>query len=511
MQDSQQKGNVEVTKKTEGSVNIANIKFILEGTSDLGNDVRIEAETNENGVAMFENIPVGTYTVTEDSDSVIAAYLVAEPQEVTVYYTETSKLEFVNTEKEGSIQISKKTEGQLNLEGITFILSGVSDTGRDILLEAVTDENGVANFTNIPVGTYTVTESDETVPTAYLVAEPTEVEVFYNETTTKEIFNDEKKGTIKVTKDSEGKLNIKGIKFILEGTSDSGREIKLEGTTDEKGVVTFENIPIGTYTVTEDEKTAPKAYIIAEKQEVTVVYAKTSNYTFFNDEQKGTVEVTKTTKDNKNIEGITFVLSGTSDTGRKIEIKAKTDKDGKAVFENVPVGTYTVTEDGSTVPTAYLVAEPKSVTVTYAKTTKLTVDNTEKEGTIEVHKRAELDGQVSGIRFILEGKSDSGRDIRIEAVTDANGIAKFEKVPVGTYTITEDGSTVPSAYLTADPQSVTVDYAKTTVANFENKLKPTYPTGDNPHTGETNAPLAGLAIAGLVMVLFVQKKKSKKD
>ena len=46
-------------------------------------------------------------------------------------------------------------------------------------------------------------------------------------------------------------------------------------------------------------------------------------------------------------------------TAAEINVPAVTDKDGVAVFENVPIGTYTITEDGSTVPYGYLVADEK--------------------------------------------------------------------------------------------------------------------------------------------------------
>ena len=75
---------------------------------------------------------------------------------------------FENIEKTGAIQVTKATVGSLNLEGIEFILSGTSDSGRAIELKATTNENGIANFTGVPIGTYVVKENGDTVPTAYL-------------------------------------------------------------------------------------------------------------------------------------------------------------------------------------------------------------------------------------------------------------------------------------------------------------------------------------------------------
>lgn len=78
--------------------------------------------------------------------------------------------------------------------------------------------------------------------------------------------------------------------------SDSGREIKIEATTDENGIATFESIPIGTYEIYEDDSTVPYGYLVADPQEVTVMYAETVDAKFLNQEMTGEVAVHKTTE-----------------------------------------------------------------------------------------------------------------------------------------------------------------------------------------------------------------------
>ena len=213
-----------------------------------------------------------------------------------------------------------------------------------------------------------------------------------------------------------------------------------------------------------------------------------------------------------NIEGIRFILSGVSDTGREIRIEAVTDKDGIAKFENVPIGTYTITEDGSTVPYGYLVAAEKEVTVTYAETVDTDILNAEQTGTIQVHKKTADMTNVEGIRFILSGVSDTGREINIPAITDKDGIAKFENVPIGTYTITEDGSTVPYGYLVADSKQVTVAYAQTVDTDMVNEKAPDTPnTGvtDNDSDGRTALCSVAIILAGAAVLMFSRKKKER--
>ena len=501
-------GSVKVVKTTEGNLNIANIKFVLSGTSDSGREINLEALTDENGIAHFENIPVGNYTISEDGSTVPAAYLVADSKDVTVSQNTETEVSFENVEKVGSVKVVKTTEGNLNIANIKFILSGTSDSGREIDLEALTDENGVANFTNIPVGTYTITEDGSTVPTAYLVADKQTVTVTEAATAEVNIKNEEKTGTIKVHKTTEGNYNIANIKFFLKGTSDSGREINIPAVTDKDGVATFENIPIGTYLIIEDESTVPYGYLVADDREVTVTYAETVDETVLNLEKTGAVKIHKTTEGNFNIEGITFILSGKSDTGRDIEIKAVTDKDGVATFSNVPIGTYTITEDSSTVPYGYLVADDKEVTVTYAETVDETILNQEKTGSIKVQKKTSDMTNIDGIKFILRGTSDTGREIYLEATSDANGVANFTNVPIGTYTITEDSSTVPYGYLVADDKEVTVNYAETVDTEFYNDKTPDTPkTGIDANDGRTI--LLSIILAGAVLTIAACKRKKE--
>ena len=413
----------------------------------------------------------------------------------------------------GHIEVHKRSEGDLNVEGIEFILSGFSDTGVEVYKTAKTDENGIALFEFIPTGTYSITENGETVPTAYLVADTQDVTVLYAETSIVEFFNDEKTGTIEVHKRTEGDLNLEGIEFTLAGTSDSGREISLTATTDENGKVVFENVPVGTYTITENGETTPTAYLVADKQDVTVTYAETTIKEIYNEEKTGSIEVHKTTEGNLNIEGIEFILSGISDSGREISLTATTDENGKAVFENVPVGTYTITENGETTPTAYLVADKQDVTVTYAETTEVNVHNAEKTGSIKVQKKTEDMTNIAGIEFILEGTSDSGRKIRMTAVTDENGVAVFENIPIGTYTITENGDTVPTGYLVADKQSVTVYDAKETAVTFTNERELVPSKRPNAVTG-SEREIGAFALVGLLIPLFavvsIRRKKEEK-
>ena len=471
----------------------------------------ITGTTDENGIAKFQ-LAIGKYFYREISAPDI--YEIDDtpyPFEITEN-DDIVKAEMTNKKKSGSIKVTKTTTGNLNIEGIKFFATGISDTNKDLKFEAVTDENGIALFNKLVIGKYTVTEDGSTVPAAYLVANEQTVTVEYNTTAEVKVTNEEKTGSIKVQKRTEGQKNVEGITFYLRGTSDSGREINIPATTDKDGIAKFENIPIGTYMVIEDEETVPYGYLVADEKEVKVEYAQTIDATILNEEKTGSITVHKTTEGQKNIEGIKFYLRGTSDTGREIDIPAITDENGIAKFENIPIGTYKVIEDKETVPYGYLVADEKEVKVEYAQTIDATILNNEQTGSIKVHKKTADMTNVEGIRFILSGVSDTGREIRIEAVTDKDGLAKFEGVPVGTYTITEDGSTVPYGYLVADSKQVTVTYAQTVDADMFNEKVPDTPntgSSDNDIDGRTALGSIAIILAGAAFFMFSKKKKER--
>ena len=282
MKDEIARGTIKVHKRTEGNLNVENIKFIVEGTTNAGDKFTTDGLTDKNGEVEFL-IPTGVYTVTEDKETTPTAYIVAEAQDnVAVEYAQTTELTFFNAEKTGSIKVQKRTEGDINLEGIEFTLSGKSTSGRDISITSKTDAQGVAEFKGIPIGDYTIKETGG-VNAAYLIAEPQKVTVLYAQETSAEFFNELKKGSIKVQKKTKDMTNIEGITFTLSGKSDAGTDVSITGKTDANGVCEFKDIPVGTYKISESG--VPAGYLVADPQNVTVLYAQTVEATFVNEEK----------------------------------------------------------------------------------------------------------------------------------------------------------------------------------------------------------------------------------
>ena len=517
------KGKITIHKRdAETRADLEGAKFEVAAAEDIyvGNGYCIYPKGT-----VIDTITTGTDGIAETTKAIYKgySYTVTEIQPPKGYSisdepTQTIKLveqqaefvvDFENEQNTIPFEITKTdiSTGEL-IPDCTF---EILNENKEQVITGTTDENGIAHF-QLAIGKYFYREIS--APDIYEIDDtPYPFEITENDDIVKaEMTNKKKSGSIKVTKTTTGNLNIEGIKFFATGISDTNKDLKFEATTNENGVAMFDKLVIGKYVITEDGSTVPAAYLTADEQEVTVEYNETAEVAFENIEKTGSIVVHKTTEGQRNIEGIRFILSGVSDTGREIRIEAVTDKDGIATFENVPIGTYTITEDGSTVPYGYLVADEKEVKVEYAQTIDATILNNEQTGSIKVHKKTADMTNVEGIRFILSGVSDTGREIRIEAVTDKDGLAKFEGVPVGTYTITEDGSTVPYGYLVADSKQVTVTYAQTVDADMFNEKVP-----DTPNTGSSDNDIDGrtvlggvvVILAGFAIVMFSRKRKER--
>ena len=517
------KGKIKIHKRdAETRADLAGAKFEVAAAEDIyvGNGYCIYPKgtvidtitTGADGIAETTKAIYNGYSYTVTEIEAPKGYSISdEPTQIIKLVEQQAEfvVDFENEQNTIPFEITKTdiSTGEL-IPDCTF---EILNENKEQVITGTTDENGIAHF-QLAIGKYFYREIS--APDIYEIDDTLyPFEITENDDIVKaEMTNKKKSGSIKVTKTTTGNLNIEGIKFFATGISDTNKDLKFEATTDENGVAMFDKLVIGKYVITEDGSTVPAAYLVADEQEVTVEYNTTAAVKVTNEEKTGSIKVQKRTEGQKNVEGITFYLKGTSDTGREINIPATTDKDGVAVFENVPVGTYKIIEDKETVPYGYLVADEKEVKVEYAQTIDENILNNEQTGTVQVHKKTDGMTNIEGIRFILSGTSDTGREINIPAITDKDGIAKFENVPIGTYTITEDGSTVPYGYLVADSKQVTVTYAQTVDADMFNEKVP-----DTPNTGSSDNDIDGrtvlggvvVILAGFAIVMFSRKRKER--
>ena len=281
------RSDLKVIKTSEDNMN-EGVKFHLYGKSTSGQSIDLYATTDKSGVAMFNDVLVGTNYTLEEVETA-ERYIIPDSQVAVIEWEKVTENDFYNELKRGDLKVVKTSEDNM-VEGVKFHLYGTSLSGHKVDEYAVTDKNGVAMFEDVLVGSrYTLEE----VNTAekYIVPAAQTVEIEWNKVVNKSFENILKRGDLKVVKTSEDKL-VEGLKFHLYGTSLSGIKVDEYATTDKNGVATFKNILIGSnYTI--EEVNTPIRYVIPESQSAVIEWNKVTEKSFENILKKWRADVFK--------------------------------------------------------------------------------------------------------------------------------------------------------------------------------------------------------------------------
>lgn len=233
-----------------------------------GNAVITTQTTGADGVARFENLQPGVYTIREKSAP--EGYLVSVPgeQSVTVTAGGTAHASFANAEITGKIRIVKRDSlTREALAGAEFTVTrlsapaGATGVGGSVVI--VTDASGVAETGWLPWGRYRIEET--TVPQHYVdVGFETEVEIRDRGRTCEiEVENEPTKGYIRITKTDRLNGNpIEGVRFDIYENDEYGSALARSMVTDENGVAVSEPLRKGRYIVREHGETA--GYVFEE-------------------------------------------------------------------------------------------------------------------------------------------------------------------------------------------------------------------------------------------------------
>ena len=178
-------------------------------------------------------------------------------------------------------------------------------------------------------------------------------------------------------------------------------------------------------------------------------------------ETYGTGLIKKTSEDGV-VSGIKFNISGNG-----VNQTVVTKADGTVDISLMP-GVYTVTEQPID---RYEPQSVQRITIVSGHTSTVTFSNTLKRGSLEIIKNSE-DNLVEGVKFHLYGTSLSGLPVDEYAVTDANGVARFENVLISgstPYTVEEIDTAV--RYVIPASQTASIEWEKVTNRSFTNILK----------------------------------------
>ena len=208
-------------------------------------------------------------------------------------------------------------------------------------------------------------------------------------------------------------------------------------------------------------------------------------------ETYGTGQIKKTSEDGV-VSGITFNISGNG-----VNKTVTTEADGTVNIQLMP-GVYTVTEQAVD---RYEPQNVQRITIVSGHTSTVTFNNTLKRGDLEIIKNSE-DNLVEGMKFHLYGTSLSGLPVDEYAVTDKNGVARFEDVLISgdtPYTVEEVDTAI--RYVIPASQNAPIEWEKVTSRTFVNVLKKFNVTVTKSDT-ETGTAQGNASLAGAVYGIY---------
>ena len=444
-------GKAKIVKTSDDGI-VKGIKFSIVGTATNGTKVNETVTTDENGT-ILKDVPAGTYTVSELE--VASRYVSPAAQTVTVKPNETATVKFHNALNDGETKIIKTSDDGI-VENVKFHVTGTATNGTKVDETYTTDKNGVIS-TDLPVGSYTVTELE--VADRYVTPASQTVTVKPNETASVTFHNSLKGGKAKIIKTSEDGV-VANIKFKIAGTATNGQKINITVTTGADGTI-VKDIAAGTYTVTELE--VADRYVSPAAQTITVKPNETASATFHNVLQNGKAKIIKKSDDGV-VANIKFQITGTATNGSKVDTTVTTGSDG-TIVKDIAAGTYTVTE--LEIADRYVAPAPQAITVKPNETASVTFKNVLKNGKAKIVKTSD-DSVVKDVKFNITGTAINGTEVNETVVTGEDGTI-LKEVPAGTFTVTE--LEVNNRYVAPKAQTITVNPDETAEVSFHNTLK----------------------------------------
>lgn len=303
--------------------------------------------TGTDGSATLSSIPVDVYVVREES--VPEPYIVSNTEQtVALRPGKTSEVRFQDYQKPGLEILKKNIATGEPIEGVTYLIEQIDGS---YSTSATTDGAGRIFLSNIPVGSYKVTEKN--VPSHVILSEiPQEVYLEAGCTRTVTFFNAVKPSLTILKRNSITGDPLSDAKFHIYYGSDNTTtgEINDLGvfTTASDGKITLTDVNRGWYKLVEES--APKGFGI-QGSGVTEFYleANTSKTVTVDNVPHSALVVYKyDAKTGKGLEGCRFELrylgGGTSGTGGTVIGTYVTGPNGAFTVTNLKKGTYVCQE-----------------------------------------------------------------------------------------------------------------------------------------------------------------------
>ena len=331
-------------------------------------------------------------------------YMIAGPYVLTATGFDLSKIEVSLSNAPSSARVCDANGNEkttfANGEGV-YVKLDKSENGSKLTINAKA-------YGSTKVGKiYGTLQADNKQDYCTLVEEPVELD------TSVDFKWDTLVGNIELYKIDQYGNKLANVTFDLK---DSTGKVIATKTTDANGVIRFDNLKIGKYTLV--EKSAPDGYIkVDEPLEVEVTTNSTKQVTFKNKKiGKGAIEVMKVDQYDQPVEGAKFNLL---DMNGNVIYEGTSDVNGVVKFDNLEEGTYQLVETEA--PKGYLrYNKPVEVKVGTNQTIKVDFPNKRVEGGIKIYKVDETNKPIEGVTFEI---LDANKNVIETITTNSQGYA----------------------------------------------------------------------------------------
>lgn len=426
-------GAVQLTKLGEKNDVLEGAEFKLVDAN--GKEIKTGLVTDENGKIIVNNLKPGTYQFVEtkapfghELDETPVTFAIPFNPEKLVSVTKE------NSRTTGGVLLHKTGEDGKSLEGVVFDLSDAKGKivagGEGI----TTNQDGKITFTGLKPGTYQFVER-KSLEGYELSAKPLvfEVELGQKDLIQVEAINQLKKGSVELTKIGEEKERLKGAEFTL--FNDNGKELLSGLTTNEKGIITVNDLKPGAYQLVETK--APFGHKLdAEPVDFQIDFNPNQlvKVTKENIRTTSAVKLQKKGEDGQLLAGVTFDLIDAHD--QRVKKDLKTDKNGQLTVDQLKPGTYQFVETAS-IAGYELDQTPVSFTIRLGqdKPAKVEMINKLTPGAVELTKVDAEGHTLENAEFALQSKD--GKTLKKSLVTDQKGKLHINDLKPGEYQFVE--------------------------------------------------------------------------
>lgn len=454
------------------------------------------ATTNTNGEIEFNNLFEGNYTLKETKTN--ENYILNEDTKFDIHITfnKETTLEIENEHKKGNLTIYKvdKDNNHIALGNVGFELYS-EETG-SLIGTYYTDADGKIEIKNLRTGNYLLKEINTNQ--WYNLAEDTQIEVKWNETTNTTVEDELKKSQIKVIKvdKDNNQIKIPNVVFeVLDVNNNLLETIKTneqgEAYTNKYSIRDFQKLRL------HEIKTDTWYKLNDNITEVTLQENDIKTVVFENEKKKGQIKVIKVDLDNNEIKlkGVKFNVL--DEEGIVVDTIV-TDEEGVALTKKLPIDKKYTIQEIETNENYVLSQETKTIELEEDKITDIIFENEKKKGQIRVIK---VDSENNEIK--LEGVEfnvlDEEGNIIEKLKTDKEGVAITSRLPIDKNYVLKETKTNEKYVLSSEAKTITLKENEISDIIFENekikgKIKIIKTTSENSdYSGiEKDAPLEGV-------------------